>query len=30
MRKYKPEHFYDARFVKGLDESGCIDNLNHK
>lgn len=30
MRKYKPEHFYDARFVKELDESGYIDSLYNK
>ena len=27
MRKYKPEHFYDASFVRELDESGFIDSL---
>ena len=27
MRRYKPEDFYDASFVRELDESGYIDNL---
>lgn len=27
MRKYKPEDFYDASFVRELDQSGFIDGL---
>ena len=27
MRKYRPEHFYDASFVTELDRSGFIDSL---
>ena len=30
MRKYKLEHFYDASYVKELDDNGFIDSLYKK